>query len=185
MNHPIINKLNSDFEKSINSLKIELNKIRTGRASSSILDGIFVDYYGSMTPLKGLATFSIPDSTLIVIQPFDISSIEAIEKSIQKADIGISPSNDGKVIRLPVPPLTEERRKELVKIIKKFGEETKIALRQNRRDANDSAKVEEKAKSLSEDDLKRLKDHIQKMTDDWTAKVDDFLSKKETELLKI
>lgn len=185
MNHSIINKLNSDFEKSINSLKIELNKIRTGRASSSILDGILVDYYGSMTPLKSLATFSIPDSTLIVIQPFDISSIEAIEKSIQKSDIGISPSNDGKVIRLPVPPLTEERRKELVKIIKKFGEETKIALRQNRREANDSAKVEEKAKSLSEDDLKRLKDHIQKMTDDWTAKVDDFLSKKETELLKI
>lgn len=185
MNHPILTKLNSDFEKSFSSLKNELNKVRTGRANPAILDGIYVDYYGSQTPLKSLATFSTPDPTLIVIQPFDMTALDAIEKAIQKADIGISPSNDGKIIRLPVPSLTEERRREFIKVIKKFGEETKISLRQHRRDANDAAKDAEKQKAFSEDDAKRLKDQIQKMTDDWTVKIDELLSKKESDLLKV
>ena len=185
MNHPILNKLNSDFEKSFNSLKMELGKVRTGRANPAILDGIYVDYYGSQTPLKSLATFATPDPTLIVIQPFDITSLEAIEKAIQKSDLGISPSNDGKIIRLPIPSLTEERRREFIKVIKKYGEETKISLRQHRREANDAAKEAEKQKTFSEDDAKRLKDQIQKMTDDWTAKIDELLSKKESDLLKV
>ncbi|OGQ34550.1 MAG: ribosome recycling factor [Deltaproteobacteria bacterium RIFCSPHIGHO2_12_FULL_43_9] len=185
MNHPILNKFHSDFEKSFGNLKTELSKIRTGRANPAILDGIHVDYYGSQTPLRSLATFSTPDPTLIIIQPFDISALEAIEKAIQKSDLGISPSNDGKIIRLPIPSLTEDRRRELIKVIKKYGEETKIALRQHRREANDASKEAEKQKTFSEDDAKRLKDQIQKMTDDWTAKIDELLSKKESDLLKV
>lgn len=185
MSHAIVNALNSDFEKSITLLKNELNKIRTGRANPAILDEIKVNYYGTLMPLKGLASFSAPDPTLITIQPFDINAISEIEKAILQADLGINPSNDGKVIRLPIPPLSEERRKDLVKIIKKFGEETKISLRQHRRDANEAVKDTEKKKELSEDDAKRLKDEIQKLTDKSTEKIDELLQRKEAELLKI
>ena len=185
MSHAIVNSLNTDFEKSITLLKNELNKIRTGRANPAILDEIKVNYYGTLMPLKGLASFSTPDPTLIVIQPFDINAISEIEKTILQADIGIHPSNDGKIIRLPIPPLSEERRKDLVKVIKKFGEEAKISLRSHRRDANEAVKDAEKEKELSEDDAKRLKDEIQKLTDKSTEKIDELLQRKEAELLKI
>ncbi|MFC2075082.1 ribosome recycling factor, partial [Bdellovibrionota bacterium] len=167
------------------ALKSELNRVRSGRANPAILDGIMVEYYGNPTPLKSLASISTPDPTLITIQPFDVTSIGAIEKAILKSDVGITPANDGKIIRLPVPPLTEERRKEFIKIAKKFGEEAKVAMRQTRRGGNDEVKEAEKGKELTEDDARRLRDEIQKEVDKATEKVDELIKAKEEDLLKI
>ncbi|MBN2719526.1 MAG: ribosome recycling factor [Proteobacteria bacterium] len=173
------------MEKTLETLGKELASIRTGRASLAILDGITVEYYGAVSPLNQVATLSIPESRLIVIQPWDPSNIKEIEKAIMRSDLGLTPSNDGKVIRIPIPPLTEERRVQLVKVVKRHGEEGKIAIRNIRRDSIGTAKDFEKEKEISEDDLHRAQDEIQKITDRFIEKVDELIEKKEKDILEI
>ena len=173
------------MERSIEALHKELARIRTGRASLALLDGITIDYYGSPTPLNQVATLAVPESRLITIQPWDKSQLGVIEKAIQRSDLGITPTNDGQVVRLAIPPLTAERRQELVKQVKKIGEETKIALRNVRRDGNDSLKALEKDKKVSEDDWRRGQEHVQSITDRFIAKTDEILSTKEHEVMEV
>ncbi|MCX7770613.1 MAG: ribosome recycling factor [Proteobacteria bacterium] len=185
MESTVIKETRQKMEKTVEHLKKELGKVRSGRASASLLDDIRVDYYGSQMPITQLATISIPEPRLILIQPWDASSISAIEKAIMKSEIGITPTNDGKVIRLAVPQLTEERRKELIKIAKKICEESKVAIRNERRDAIEKVKTEEKNKSISEDDSKRLQKEIQELTDNYIKKIDEIMALKEKEILVI
>jgi ribosome recycling factor len=173
------------MEKSIGVFKEELQSIRAGRANPALLDKITVDYYGTATPLKQVASISAPEPRLLVVQPWDANLIPVIEKEILKSDLGLNPSNDGKLIRLPIPLLTEERRKELVKLVRKSSENAKIAIRNTRRESNDKIKKLEKDKTLSEDDRKLAEDEIQKITDKFIAKVDEITNKKEEELLEI
>ncbi len=163
----------------------KLATVRTGRASLALLDGVMVDYYGTLTPLNQVAKLSIPEPTLIVAQPFDPSTLSVIEKAIQAADLGLNPSNDGKLIRVPIPPLTEERRKQLVKKVHGLGEEAKTAIRQIRREANEEIKKLEKQSDLSEDDARRGLDDVQKKTDRCTADVDQYCKNKEKELMEV
>jgi ribosome recycling factor len=169
----------------IEALKKDLASIRTGRASLALLDGIAVNYYGTLTPLQQLASLSIPESRQIAIQPWDPKTIPDIEKAIMKSDLGITPVNDGKIIRIHIPPLTEERRKHLVKVVRKKAEETKVAIRNVRRDTNEELKKLEKEKHLSEDDLKKYQDEIQKITDSFIAKVEELLGHKEREIMEV
>lgn len=171
--------------RSIEVLKKDFASIRTGRASLSLLDGILVNYFDTQTPLQQLATLSIPESRQITIQPWDQKIIPDIEKAILKSDLGLTPSNNGKIIRILIPPLTEERRKQLVKAVKKKAEESKVAIRNIRRDANDDLKKLEKEKQLSEDEAKKLHDEVQKITDTYIAKVDDVLKHKEKEIMEV
>ena len=173
------------MEKTIDSLGRDLATIRTGRASLAIFEGITVEYYGSQSPLNQVATLSIPESRLIVIQPWDPSVIKDIEKAIMRSDIGVTPNNDGKVIRIPIPSLTEERRIQLVKVVKRNGEDSKVAIRNIRRDAISDTKDFEKEKVISEDDLHRSQDKIQAITDRFIEKVDEFIEKKEKEVLEV
>lgn len=166
-------------------LKKELTGLRGGRASLSILDHIKVDYYGTPTPLKQVSNLAMPDGRMITIQPWDTSIIKEIEKAIVISDLGITPSNDGKLIRLPIPPLSEERRKDLVKVSKKYGEDTKIHIRGIRREGNEELKKLQKDSIITEDDLHRGENEIQKVTDADTKKVDELLKKKEEEILEI
>ena len=170
--------------KTITALENELKRIRTGRASASILDGIKIDYYGTPTPLSQTATIAIPESRLITIQPWDVTIIKDIEKAILKSDIGLTPSNDGKLIRIAVPPLSEERRKELVKLVHKSCEEHKVAVRNIRRDSNELLKGFKKDGDVSEDDAFKAQDRIQKVTDEYIAKVDQVYKAKEKEILE-
>ncbi|MBW1957435.1 MAG: ribosome recycling factor [Deltaproteobacteria bacterium] len=172
------------MEKSIDSLKNEFKKVRTGRASLSILDDIRVEYYGTMTPLNQMASLSIPESRLITIQPWDVSVIKDIEKAILKSDLGLTPSNDGKLIRISIPPLNEERRKELVKVIYKKGEEHRVAVRNIRRDSNELLKGLKKDGEISEDDAFRAQDQVQKITDKHIKLIDDVCKEKEKEILE-
>ncbi len=169
----------------IESLKKDFASIRTGRASLSLLDGINVDYYGTPTPLNQAATLGIPESRQITIQPWEQKLIPEIEKAILKSGLGLTPSNDGKVIRINIPALTEERRKELVKVVKKRAEEARVAVRNIRRDINDELKKSEKEQHLSEDDVKRLQEEIQKVTDSYIAKVEEVLQHKEKEIMEV
>ena len=169
----------------IEALKKEFASIRTGRASLALLDGIVVNYYGASTPLQQLASMNIPESRLIAIQPWDPKIIPDIEKAIMKSDLGITPVNDGRMIRIQIPPLTEERRKQLVKIVKKKAEETKVAIRNVRRDSIEEIKKLEKENHLSEDDVKRAQDEIQKITDSFITKVDEVLTHKEKEIMEV
>jgi len=173
------------MEKTLSVLKQDLNTVRAGRANAALLDQITVDYYGTPTPVKNMANIMVPDPRSIVIAPFDPSSVKAIEKAILVSDIGINPSNDGKNIRLVIPPLTEERRKDLAKTIKKMGEESKVAVRNCRRDANDQIKKDEKAGLLTEDDVKKDLDEIQKLTDKCMKDIDGILGEKEKELMAL
>jgi len=170
--------------KTITALENELKRVRTGRASVSLLDGIRVDYYGTQTPLNQMASLSVPESRLIVIQPWDVSAIKDIEKAILKSDLGLTPSSDGKLIRISIPPLTEERRKELVKVVSKMCEEHKIATRNIRRDANELLKGFKKDGDISEDDAFKGQDSVQKVTDDFIAKIDEIYKDKEKEILE-
>ncbi len=170
--------------KSVNALKNEFNKVRTGRASTSILDGIRVDYYGTLTPLNQMATLGVPESRLITIQPWDVTVIKDIEKAILKSDLGLTPSSDGKIIRIAIPPLTEERRKELVKVIYKMGEDHKIAVRNIRRDANEMLKGLKKEGEISEDEAFKAQDQVQKITDEQIKCIDDTTKEKEKEILE-
>jgi len=175
------NKMNQTLEH----LRNDLARLRTGKATPAILDGISVDYYGTMSPIKQMANISIPEPRLIVIQPWDRSSTPLIEKAIQASDLGLNPSVDGPVIRLAIPALTEERRKELVKISKRMGEDSKVAIRNIRRDANDFLKAGEKDGDIPRDDAHKAADNIQKKTDDFIAKIDDVLKAKEEEIMEV
>jgi len=171
--------------KSITALKKELNKVRTGRASLSLLDGILVDYYGTQTPINQMASLSVPENRLITIQPWDVTVIKDIEKAILKSDLGLTPSNDGKIIRISIPALTEERRKELVKIVRKICEDYKVAMRNIRRDSNELIKDLKKDGDVSEDDAFRAQDQVQKITDEHIKLInDDIFKEKEKEILE-
>ena len=185
MENYIRNFLNNKMEKTIQVLKDELHSIRAGRANPSLLDHITVDYYGADTPLKQLANISVPEPRMLMIQPYDPTTIQAIEKSIMVSDLGINPSNDGKSIRLGLPILTEDRRKELAKLVKKVGENSKIALRNERRDANDKLKKQEKVNEITEDTLKSAEDAVQKMTDKYVKIIDDLVKQKEEEIMEL
>lgn len=178
-------EVESHMQKTIEATQRSFNTIRTGRANAAILDRIMVEYYGSPTPLKSLAGISTPDSTTITIQPYDRGSMTLIEKAILTSDVGITPSNDGSVIRLNIPPLTSDRRKELVKQAAKMAEEGKVGLRNIRRDAVDSVRKQEKAGEVSEDEARDLQDSIQKLTDKYVSKVEQLLSEKEADIMTI
>ncbi len=171
--------------KAISAYSRELAGIRAGRANASLLDRITVEYYGAPTPVNQLAGISVPEARLLVIQPYDKTSLGDIEKAILKSDLGLNPTSDGNLIRISIPPLTEERRKELVKVVKKAAEEAKIAIRNVRRDANDDLKKLEKAGDITEDDLRGYSDDIQKVTDENIAKIDDLTKEKEKEILEV
>jgi len=185
MKENVFQNLKNEMEKIIVSMDKSLGRVRTGRASISLLDGIKVDYYGTPTPINQVATLSVPESRLIVIAPWDASVIGAIEKSIQKSDLGLMPVNDGKVIRLAIPQLTEERRKELVKIVKKMAEEGKIKLRNARREANEELKNLKKNNKMTEDELFAAQEEVQKFTDQKIEKIDKIIDKKEKEIMEI
>ena len=170
------------MDKSVEHARNEFNTVRTGRASGGLLDRITVDYYGTPTPLKQLATINVPEPRMITIQPFDPTSIKAIEKAIQESDLGLTPSNDGKVIRLPMPQPTEERRTELVKVVRKIAEEGRVAVRNVRRDAVHHLK---ELKDVGSDEERRAEDNVQKLTDDHTKKIDDLLKHKEAEIMEV
>jgi len=171
--------------KALISLERDFSKLRTGRASTSLVEDIKVDYYGTPTPINQLASVSVPDSRSISIQPWDRGAFSLVEKALLKSDLGLTPVNDGKIIRINIPPLTEERRKDLVKVARKYTEETKVAIRNIRRDANDSLKKLEKDKAASEDDLKKAGEAIQKVTDAQIAKADQKCLTKEKEIMEI
>lgn len=173
------------MEKAIGALGVELKKVRTGRATISMLDGIRVNYYGTPTPLNQVSALSTPDARSFLISPWETSVLKEIEQAIVKSDLGMSPMNDGKVIRLKVPELTEERRKDLVKNIKKICEDARVAVRMVRRDANDTLKAALKDKKISEDDNKRQQEEVQKLTDDYIKKIDQLSADKEKELMTV
>ena len=181
----ILTDAKTRMKKAAELLRNELSKMRTGCASLSILDDIRVDYYGNPTPLNQVGTLNIPDPRQITIQPWESNLIPEIEKAIQKSGIGLNPTSDGKLLRLPIPTLTEERRKELVKVVKKHGEETKIAVRNIRRDANEHLKKLEKEEHVSEDEVKKAVGDVQKITDDFIKEVDGIVSVKEKEIMTV
>ena len=177
--------LDDKVTKSITFLKDNLNTVRAGRANPALLDKITVDYYGTPTPLKAIANIVVPDPRSLIVAPFDPKSLSNIEKAINLANIGINPSNDGKIIRLQIPQLTEERRKELSKLVKKYGEDAKVAIRNERRDANEQLKKQEKDGDLTEDDLKNEEKLVQKATDDAISEIDKIIEKKEAEIMEV
>ncbi len=180
----IYQETRESMQKAIDSLKKELKRVRTGRASLSILEPIRVNYYGTPTPLNQMATLAVPESRLITIQPWDSSVIKEIEKAIMKSDLGLTPSSDGKIIRITIPPLTEERRKELVKVVHKMCEDYRVSVRNARRDANELVKAMKKDGEISEDDAFRAQEEIQKITDEFIAAVDACYKEKEKEILE-
>lgn len=177
--------LEAKIEKSINVLKEEMGTVRAGRANAALVDKVMVEYYGTPTPLKSLANISVPEPRTLLISPFDPKSIPEIEKAINVANIGINPINDGKVVRLQIPQVTEERRKELTKVVKKLGEDAKVAVRNLRRDANDKVKKLEKAGDFTEDDVKETLDDIQKAVDKGVKDIDDIVANKEKEIMEV
>ncbi|WP_432735655.1 ribosome recycling factor [Maridesulfovibrio sp. FT414] len=185
----MINEVFADGKKrmegALTSLEGDFGKLRTGRAATSLVDKIPVDYYGTPTPINQLASVSVPDSRTVAIQPWDRGAFSLIEKALQQSDLGLNPVNDGKVLRIIIPPLTEERRKELVKIAKKYTEESKIAIRNVRRDMNDTLKKLEKDKDISEDEQRKAQDDVQKLTDDYVKKCDAACAEKEKEIMEI
>ena len=178
-------EMKSKNEKAINSLSERLAEVRAGRANPAVLNKVKIDYYGTPTPINQVAGVSVPEARMIVIQPWDVSILKEIEKAILASDVGINPNNDGKVIRLVFPELTEERRKELVKEIKKYSEDTKVVIRNVRRDTIDKAKTMQKDGEVTEDDLKSIENEIQKFTDKYIEEVDKLISVKETEIMSI
>lgn len=181
----VFNLANEKMEKSINSLKYEYNSIRAGRANAAILDKISVDYYGSPTPINQMAAISVPEARVLAIQPWDMSALSLIEKAILASDIGINPSNDGRIIRLVFPALTEERRKQLSKDVSKFGEEAKVAVRQIRRDCIEKIKTMKKNSEITEDDQKYAEEKLQKITDEFVKKIDEIADAKTKEIMEI
>jgi ribosome recycling factor len=180
-----VNEANRKMDKSVESAAHEFNTVRTGRASSALLDRVQIDYYGTMTPLQQLATVNVPEPRMLTIQPYDPGSIKAIERAIQESDLGLTPSNDGKIIRLPIPQLTEERRKELVKVVRGLAEEGRVAVRNVRRDAMHQLKELVKKGDVGDDDEHRAEERVQKLTDEHVSKIDDLLKRKEAEILEV
>ncbi|WP_174613305.1 ribosome recycling factor [Virgibacillus ihumii] len=181
----ILKETREKMEKAVQAFTRNLATVRAGRANPSLLDSVYVDYYGASTPLNQLSTVSAPEARLLVITPFDKSSISDIEKAIQKADLGISPSSDGNVIRINIPALTEERRKDLNKVVGKYTEEAKVQVRNIRRDANDQLKKDEKDGNMSRDDLKDEQDNVQNETDKHINKIDELAKQKENEIMEV
>ena len=175
----------SHMDQAIEHLQHDLGGIRTGKANPALLDSIKVDYYGQKVPLKQVASIAVPDARLLTVQPWDKNVIGDIEKAIFASELGLNPQNDGTIIRLPIPQLTEERRKDLVKVVKRFGEDTKVSLRNIRRDANDDIKKLEKKHEIGEDEMHTNQDEIQKLTDKFVAKVDEVIAAKEKEILEL
>ena len=185
MNEAIFTQLQKEMDQSVGALRKDLAKIRTGRASTALLEHVVVDYYGATTPLNQLATLSAPEPRLLVIQPYDRSAMGNIEKAILKSDLGLTPNNDGKIIRVPIPQLTEERRKELVKHVKKIGEEFRVSVRNHRRVAVEHLKEAEKKKEITADDSKHGHDRVQKITDDFIGRIDKIIRTKEEEIMEV
>jgi ribosome recycling factor len=185
MNDDVVKDFKQRVDKTLDDLRRELAKIRTGRANLAMLDGVRVNYYGTPTPLTGVASLGVPEPRLITIKPWDKNSIKDIEKAIKEANLGLNPMNDGEMIRLPIPPLTEERRKEIAKQVKSKGEEHKVAIRNIRRDSNEALKAQLKDKKITEDDNKRLQEKVQKETDNGVAEVDKIVAAKEKEVMSV
>lgn len=185
MNSTVKKNLEQHMNHAVEALKKDFSSMRTGRASIALLDHIMVDYYGVSTPLNQVASLSLPDSRQISIQPWDSKSISAIERAIMKSDLGLTPINDGKVVRINIPSLTEERRKDLVKVARKRGEDARVSVRNIRRDTNDLLKRMEKDKEISEDELKKSLDDVQHITDSYIKKVDETLAHKEAEIMEV
>ena len=181
----VFSKTKEKMNKCLDALERDYKAVRAGRANPAVLDRVTVDYYGTATPINQVAAISVPEPRMLMIQPWDASIIKEIEKAINTSEIGINPNNDGKVIRLVFPPLTEERRKELVKQIRKYAENGKVAIRNIRRDAMDAFKKMEKASEITEDDLKQMEKDLQKLTDESSKKIDELLARKEKELMEI
>ena len=181
----LVKDTSARMERSIEAFRKELGKVRTGRASFSLLDGVKVDYYGTPTPLQQVGTLSVPESRLITVTPWDTKMIGPIEKAIQGSGLGLNPSSDGKTVRIPIPPLTEERRRELAKVVRKMGEDARVAIRSVRREAIEKLKDREKKKEISEDVVKRGQERIQKETDAHVKKIDEILKSKEQEILEV
>ena len=181
----VINESAERMKKAVDAFHNELAKLRTGRASLSILEDVKVEYYGQMSPLNQVGTLAVPDPRTITIQPWDTTAAQAIEKAIQKADLGLNPINDGKVIRVPVPPLNEDRRKDLVKVLHNHAEHSKVAVRNTRRDANDKLKKMQKDTEITEDDLKTGQDKIQKLTDEHIKQIEESVKHKEKDIMEV
>lgn len=185
MSEKVLTEAKQKMDKSLEALAHELGKLRSGRATTALLDDIKVDYYGTPTPLNQVGTLGVPEPRLLTVTPWEANLISAIEKAISTADLGLTPSNDGKMIRIPIPPLNEERRRDLVKMIKKYGEECRVSIRHHRREAMDQLKALEKAKEITEDEQKQLGAEVQKLTDQHIEKVDESLEHKEKELMEV
>jgi ribosome recycling factor len=185
MNEAFFTELQREMEKTVVAFRKDLARLRTGRASTALLEGVMVDYYGTPTPLNQLANLSAPEPRLLVIQPYDQGAIGNIEKAILKGDLGLTPANDGKLIRIPIPELTGERRKELVKHVRREAEEFRVSVRNHRRLAVERLKEIEKKKEITEDDLKHSQDRVQKITDDFIGRVDKVLKTKENEIMEV
>jgi ribosome recycling factor len=181
----LLDDANRRMDRSVEATQQEFNTVRTGRASAALLDRITVDYYGQQTPVKQLATINVPEPRLLTIQPFDPTSLKSIERALMESDLGLQPSNDGKIIRLPIPQLTEERRKELVKVVRHLAEEGRIAIRNVRRDVMHDLKELARDGEVGDDDEHRAEDKLQKLTDDHVHRVDELLKKKEEEILEV
>jgi len=181
----LVKDTSARMERSIDAFRKELGKVRTGRASFSLLDGVKVDYYGTPTPLQQVGTLSVPESRLLTVTPWDTKMIGPIEKAIQGSGLGLNPSSDGKTVRIPIPPLTEERRRELAKVVRKMAEDARVAVRNVRREAIEKLKDREKKKEISEDVVKRGQERIQKETDAHVKKIDEILKSKEQEILEV
>ncbi len=181
----VLNQTKEKMEKAVSALSRELASVRAGRASANLLDKISVDYYGALTPVNQLASISVPEARMLVIQPYDKTVLGEIEKAILKSDLGLTPANDGSIIRLSIPALTEERRKDLVKLVKKYAEEAKVAIRNIRRDGNDELKKLEKNGEITEDELRSNTDNVQKLTDEFIVKIDNVAKDKEKEIMEV
>ncbi len=183
--HAIVSDADHRMDKTVEAFRNEIAKIRTGKATTAILDGIKVEYYGTPSPLSQVANVSVLDVHTLSITPWDKSMVQVIDKAILASDLGLNPISDGTNLKIPIPPLTEERRKEYVKIVKKFGEDSKVALRNVRRDANEHLKKEEKDKKMTEDDRKRFEDEVQKITDKHISKIEEIIKHKEKEIMEV
>ncbi|WP_269154373.1 ribosome recycling factor [Bacillus sonorensis] len=180
-----MNQTKERMEKAVAAYQRELATVRAGRANPSLLDKVTVEYYGAQTPLNQLASITVPEARMLVITPYDKTALGDIEKAVQKADLGVTPTNDGSIIRITIPPLTEERRKELAKLVKKYSEDAKVAVRNIRRDANDDLKKLEKNGEMTEDELRSSTEDVQKLTDEYVSKIDEITKDKEKEIMEV
>ncbi|MEC0712739.1 ribosome recycling factor [Bacillus haynesii] len=185
MSTQVMNETKERMEKAIGAYQRELATVRAGRANPSLLDKVTVEYYGAQTPLNQIASITVPEARMLVITPYDKTALGDIEKAIQKADLGVTPSNDGNIIRITIPALTEERRKELAKLVKKYSEDAKVAVRNIRRDANDDLKKLEKNGEMTEDELRSSTEDVQKLTDEYVSKIDEITKDKEKEIMEV